>query len=245
MRTYIVRFCEARNGGPMTKIESTVSFPDRRGQQPKIGEVWEVEISGQNHRGTVKFLRLVRPAEVFGVHLLDGAFSGSTGRLRPVGKAVEKNGWAYQAHVHFSGRVKPRRFGQTLARKVVNGKLVVISTGKAVYNTTSREVFLEGVGMAESQYERKLADLSAKECRESLLAQHEGELADLKESLRSNGWRIYSVVFRKGRVGFDIYHPEARSPRAETANVLLGDEVPKMMLYGDYRAWWEAKMFGH
>jgi hypothetical protein len=56
-----VKFASARDGGVMAKIDGKVSFPERRGPQPKPGEEWLVEITGQNPKGTVNFLKCVRP----------------------------------------------------------------------------------------------------------------------------------------------------------------------------------------
>ena len=53
-------FESGRNNSVMTKIDGVVSFPERNGKQPKPGEVWEVEITGQNATGKVNFLRCVR-----------------------------------------------------------------------------------------------------------------------------------------------------------------------------------------
>ena len=52
-------FESGRNNSIMTRIDGVVSFPERNGKQPKPGEVWEVEIIGQNSTGKVNFLRMV------------------------------------------------------------------------------------------------------------------------------------------------------------------------------------------
>lgn len=60
----IVEFSPARDGGVMTRIGGRVAFPDRRAWRgvpaPQPGDEWEVEVSGENPRGTVYFLRPVR-----------------------------------------------------------------------------------------------------------------------------------------------------------------------------------------
>jgi len=51
-----------RNGVVLTRTkDGRISFPDQRINQPepKDGEVWRVEITGQNPRKTVNFLRLI------------------------------------------------------------------------------------------------------------------------------------------------------------------------------------------
>lgn len=55
-----VIFEVGRDGAPMCRIGGKVSFPERRGVKPAVGDEWEVEITGQNKSGSVNFLRLVR-----------------------------------------------------------------------------------------------------------------------------------------------------------------------------------------
>ena len=63
-KTTTVQFSPARDGGVMTKVDGRVAFPDRRlwrgRPQPQDGDIWEVEIAGENPRQTVYFLRPVR-----------------------------------------------------------------------------------------------------------------------------------------------------------------------------------------
>jgi len=63
-KTTTVQFSPARDGGVMTKVDGRVAFPDRRlwrgCPQPQDGDIWEVEIAGENPRQTVYFLRPVR-----------------------------------------------------------------------------------------------------------------------------------------------------------------------------------------
>ncbi len=47
----------------LTRVDGRVSFPERNGKQPQIGEQWEVEIAGTNPAGTVNFLRLIGKIE--------------------------------------------------------------------------------------------------------------------------------------------------------------------------------------
>ena len=58
--TQLVKFEKSRDGGPMCRIAGAVSFPDRKNSRTaKVGEIWEVAISGKNQKGTVNFLTLV------------------------------------------------------------------------------------------------------------------------------------------------------------------------------------------
>ena len=47
-----------RQGGVMAseRIDGKFCFPDRRGVQPKVGEIWQVRVSGTNPSGSVLFL---------------------------------------------------------------------------------------------------------------------------------------------------------------------------------------------
>lgn len=63
MANLIVKFDRSREGGPIARIDGRVSFPERKGHQPRVGEEWEVEISGGNTAGTVNFIRLIRKVE--------------------------------------------------------------------------------------------------------------------------------------------------------------------------------------
>lgn len=53
-----VIFQSGRNGDIMTRWEGKVAFPDRRGEQPAIGDEYEVVSAKINARGTVYFLTL-------------------------------------------------------------------------------------------------------------------------------------------------------------------------------------------
>ena len=71
MTRYEVRFYADRDGRPMARVEvkgkhlGKVAFPDRRWRPaPKVGETWEVEVSGENRKGTVAFLMPVRKIDV-------------------------------------------------------------------------------------------------------------------------------------------------------------------------------------
>lgn len=60
-----VRFRESEYNGrrgvrAAQKIDGRYSFPDRNGPQPQDGDIWEVEICGQNPNGTVWFLRCLK-----------------------------------------------------------------------------------------------------------------------------------------------------------------------------------------
>jgi hypothetical protein len=65
-----VNFQEDRNGGVMCRVITTssirddgiVGFVDRsyRGRMPKAGETWDVEVTGQNRKNTVVFVRPVK-----------------------------------------------------------------------------------------------------------------------------------------------------------------------------------------
>jgi hypothetical protein len=48
----------------MAYVDGKISFPERRGVTPEVGEVWEVSVSGQNPKGTVNFLCLVKKVEM-------------------------------------------------------------------------------------------------------------------------------------------------------------------------------------
>ena len=64
MKRRIVEFERGRRGDAMTRIGGRVAFPDRRAWRgfpdPQVGDEWEVEIAGENPRGTVYFLRPIR-----------------------------------------------------------------------------------------------------------------------------------------------------------------------------------------
>ncbi len=57
-----VEFKAAENSGVMAtaKINGKISFPNRQGQQPKAGDIWEVETAGTNPAGSVHFLKCIR-----------------------------------------------------------------------------------------------------------------------------------------------------------------------------------------
>ncbi len=61
---WIVDFERGRRGDVMTRIGGRVAFPDRRAWRgfpaPQAGDEWEVEVVGENPRGTVYFLRPIR-----------------------------------------------------------------------------------------------------------------------------------------------------------------------------------------
>lgn len=56
----ITKFFESREGEPMAYIDGKISFPNRYGVKPKVGEIWEVEISGQNPKGNINYLKMIR-----------------------------------------------------------------------------------------------------------------------------------------------------------------------------------------
>ena len=60
---YHVIIQEARNGGIMAEIDGRVCFPDRQQPNniptPEVGDMWKVEVVGQNPRGTVGFFRYI------------------------------------------------------------------------------------------------------------------------------------------------------------------------------------------
>jgi len=62
-----VKFKNGRNDSVLTIIDGKVSFPDRNWSKthhlPKEGEMWEVEISGSNAKGSVNFLKPVKSPE--------------------------------------------------------------------------------------------------------------------------------------------------------------------------------------
>jgi len=59
--TEVVTFVRSRDGSPMAKVVGKAAFPDRRwSPPPKVGEEWEVEVTGTNPKGNVLFLRGVR-----------------------------------------------------------------------------------------------------------------------------------------------------------------------------------------
>jgi hypothetical protein len=54
-------FEESRDGSPMARIDGKISFPSKEFVGlAKPGEIWEVEVVGQNKKGTVLFLRLIQ-----------------------------------------------------------------------------------------------------------------------------------------------------------------------------------------
>ena len=52
-----VEFISAKDGGVMARVDGKVSFPERFGEQPKVGEVWEVEA---HEKQRINILRCVR-----------------------------------------------------------------------------------------------------------------------------------------------------------------------------------------
>lgn len=63
-----VEFVEnSRQGGVMAsiRIDNKVCFPDRRGLQPKVGEIWQVKVSGSNPSGSVYFLSCLKLISTF------------------------------------------------------------------------------------------------------------------------------------------------------------------------------------
>ena len=67
-KIFEVEFIEnSRQGGVMAsvRIDNKVCFPDRRGLQPKFGEVWQVRVSGTNPSGSVYFLTCLKLISTF------------------------------------------------------------------------------------------------------------------------------------------------------------------------------------
>lgn len=63
--TTMVKFEAGREQGTvLAMIAGKVSFPDRSGPQPKVGETWEVQVTGTNSSGKVNFLKLIRKMEL-------------------------------------------------------------------------------------------------------------------------------------------------------------------------------------
>ena len=69
-------FESGRNNSVMAKVDGVISFPERRGPQPQAGEVWEVEVAGQNATGRVNFLRMVKLILKAGEYELNVAQNG-------------------------------------------------------------------------------------------------------------------------------------------------------------------------
>ncbi|NBO22901.1 hypothetical protein EBU94_06155 [bacterium] len=44
----------------VNRIGGKVAFPDRRGEQPEAGDIWTVEITGTNPKGTVYFVKCLK-----------------------------------------------------------------------------------------------------------------------------------------------------------------------------------------
>lgn len=63
--TILAKFEAGRDPGTVIAlVDGKVSFPDRSGVQPKVGETWEVQIKGENPTGKVNFLRLIQKVEL-------------------------------------------------------------------------------------------------------------------------------------------------------------------------------------
>ncbi len=48
----------------MAYVDGKVSFPEKSGIQPEIGEIWEVSVAGQNLKRTVNFLEMIQKVEL-------------------------------------------------------------------------------------------------------------------------------------------------------------------------------------
>jgi len=89
----IVRFEASRENTPMAMVEGKVAFPERSGNQPAIGETWEVEIAGQNPTGKVVFLHLIKKVELVEWTWNDGISSRSR---QPACLVVTPSGVVYR-----------------------------------------------------------------------------------------------------------------------------------------------------
>lgn len=71
MKTF-VKFNESRDGKAMSHVDGKVAFPERGGPNPRPGEVWEVQTSGESRNGRAVFLKLVNgPLSVADVDIRD------------------------------------------------------------------------------------------------------------------------------------------------------------------------------
>lgn len=57
---FVITFQYGRDGSAMAKVNGRVAFPSKKGPEARAYERWIVAIEGENPRGTVYFLRLVR-----------------------------------------------------------------------------------------------------------------------------------------------------------------------------------------
>lgn len=60
--TFVCEFVEAQNGGVMVeyRISGKVAFPERKGPQPKAGDIWQCKIAGQNPAQSVYFVTCLK-----------------------------------------------------------------------------------------------------------------------------------------------------------------------------------------
>lgn len=127
-------FEEGKNS-VLTKIDGKISFPDRKGPQPSGGEIWEVEISGQNRKGTVNFLNLVNgPMDVdhnAKVGIRDGALFNAQNRLR-------------KARTIAGRHARIEIWEKTTTRQAKNGLVLVIQGKKVLcFNETGKKTILK------------------------------------------------------------------------------------------------------
>lgn len=66
MAKHVVRFSKGRDGAPIARLGGRVALLARGSRvQPQPGELWVVELAGENPRGTVYFVRPLEPMSGF------------------------------------------------------------------------------------------------------------------------------------------------------------------------------------
>ena len=129
-----IQFTPARNGGVMAKVDGIVSFPERRGPQPQAGEVWEVEITGQNATGKVNFLRCIKN----------------------ISALIDENASRIAAILDAAG-VQYSRYDETFEKRFSNSEIVLAYASEYDDSAKQAEAFIEKYNSIRDKLEKRAA----------------------------------------------------------------------------------------